>query len=87
VHRRRPARRRAADRREAVRITGQHAKSDRPAPILDDQGDIAQIQGGDEAVQPVDMAAEGVVGELVGAPRTDVVRCDGPQALVGEHTE
>ena len=73
------------DAGEAILFARKHAQAQRAAPVLGDERDVTQVQGGDESVQPVDVAHERVVGglgELVRAAIPDVVGCDDAQPAI-----
>jgi len=69
------------DSGEPVRVAGENTQPDRTSPVLSHEGDLVQIQAGDEPAQPVDVANKGVIrglGQLVRATETDEVGCDDP---------
>ena len=75
---------------EPVRLGGQHAEPDRAAPVLGHQGDVVQVETGDQAVQPTDVPGDGVVGvvgRLVRAAEADQVGRDRAQAGVDQHRD
>ena len=65
--------------RNAVRVLDGEAEPDRPAPVLDDDGEVAQVELLDEPDDRADLEVVGVVLEperLVGAAEAEVVGRD-----------
>src|SRR5262249_49987137 len=61
-------------------VLGGDAEADQPAPVLADEGDVAEIELLDRGPDPVDVALVGVVltpGRLVRSAEADQVRRDG----------
>jgi hypothetical protein len=76
--------------RDRVQEVAGHDVRCRAAPVLTDEGHVAQVQTADHTVQPVDVSGKGVVGgigRLVGAAGADVVRRDHPQPGSGKDAD
>src|SRR3546814_15371745 len=76
---------------EALRLGGHQAKADEAAPVLPEEGDVAQVELAEEHVaHPVDLALVGVVAllrRLVRPPEAPQVRNDAavPGGEEGRH--
>ena len=72
-------------------MLGEQAKPDQPAPVLADQGDVAQVEVvEDQLAGPLDQPGVGVVGlvdRFVGAAETDQVGHHAPNPILDEHPD
>src|SRR5207244_13648130 len=72
---------------EAVRLLGREAKADEPSPVLADERRLAQIDGREEALHPIDVTLVRVVltpGRLVRAAEADEIGRDRAEPRGGE---
>ena len=76
------------DAREPLRVLGRQPQPDQPAPVLADEGDLAQVEDVEhQGPHPLDVAGVAVVldaGRLVRAAEADQVGRDRPQPGVGQ---
>jgi hypothetical protein len=78
-----------ADAREALRVLGDQAQAEQPAPVLADQRHVGQVERVEQhRAEPLDVPRVRVVldgGGLVGPAEADEVGHDAPEAGLDEH--